>query len=75
MLISLSNGHCAVSSRFDSRISSRDIHPRRSFPLPPPILHRLLPRLFSLLPLPPAAGYLSKGCPMGVDGHTGNMVG
>jgi hypothetical protein len=75
MLIILSNGHCAVSSRFDARISSRDIHTRRSFPLPPPILHRLLPRLLPLLPLPPAASYLQKGCTMGIDGHTGNMVG
>lgn len=58
MLILSSDGHCALSSRLNTRIHRRNIHPRRSLPLPPAVLHRLLAWLFPLLPLPPTARHL-----------------
>lgn len=58
MLILSSDGHCAISSRLNTRIHRRNVHPRRSVPLPPAVLHRLLSWLFPLLPLPPAACHL-----------------
>ena len=58
MLILYSDGYRALSFCLDTRISGRNIHPRRYLPLPPAILHHLFSRLLPLLPLPSFACYL-----------------
>lgn len=58
MLIFYSDGYRALSFCLDTRISGRNIHPRRYLPLPPTTLHRLFSRLLPLLPLPSFACYL-----------------
>lgn len=69
-----SYGHRAFSPRLDSRVGSLNSIPRLPLSLPHPTLPHLLPGIFPLLPLSPAARHFPQGRSLGPNGHSGHMV-